>query len=187
MLNVLQRVAIILMFCSLLACQFIPTRGSLLDNGFTLVPANVFEDEVMVWQKVELLTPKGAYFYEFLLDLSSSERIQLVIFSPLGQRVATIVCKNQQISFEKLVPIDLPISPTELMMVMQLIYWPLDVLRQSNDQRRLNFVEKTNKRYIYKNKLEVATVIYKGMNGWNGSIHYASEHGEKLFIESVQI
>lgn len=155
-------------------------------QGFRLVEAGALNNTVTVWQILKLTTGNGAQVYNAVLDVSE-QTTQLILFSPLGHRMATAISTNGTLSFEKSVPFKLAMAADELLLVMQLCYWPADILRDALQSSDLVLVDGVNGREIYKDENKLASVTYRAGEGWNRTFYFESSDGKQLLIESKRI
>jgi len=121
--------------------------------------------------------------WEAVLNVDN-EYIYLAILGPLGQRLATLRTNSHGVTVETggdLIPIDVPSE--ELLVELQMIFWPLSALNVSEGNRNWHFEEQQQIRHVYFEQQLVGDIHQNTQSPMNGAFIYVS----KIFDHSLHV
>jgi hypothetical protein len=168
----------------LTACQSGMPRGDLTFGHFPAQDSGLFVAPSACLQNVTVLTEKETGHYQLVYD-ATSEVHRLLILSMIGQRLVTVTQQDRGVAVQKSLPVSLTVSPKELLLAMQLIYWPVPVLQQGIRNSEWRITEENSTRSIYKGDVLQVTIEYRDFSECTGVINYRLAGGDSLLIESV--
>ncbi|MBN1378371.1 MAG: DUF3261 domain-containing protein [Gammaproteobacteria bacterium] len=166
------------------ACQPVNLRGSLIENKFPLLGTQIYTASSLCLLNVKMQSGDIINHYQFIYDATSDPH-KLLVLSPVGQRLVTVLQKGDRVSMQKSLPVSLMYPAQELLVAMQLIYWPVAVLEKEFQNSEWSITASDSARYVFKGSDLLAKIVYQGSGECSGIIEYTLNKGEMLHIESV--
>jgi hypothetical protein len=180
----IQLCALVTAVLLLSACQRVYLRDGMVVNRFPLQESASYTATNACLQNLELQLGEESSYYQVVYDATLDVH-QLVVLSAIGQRLVTVLQRGSEVSIQKSLPIPLAFSPRELLLSMQLIYWPVSVLESGIQQSEWQIIADNSARYVYKGDKLLATIDYQEFHECRGTIDYSLASGRMLHIESV--
>ena len=168
---------------ALAACAAGGRRQRAMD-AFTLLPPNSLGADISVFQQLELQSGGSNRLLQLALDVDS-EHLQLVVMDALGRRLATLSWQqgDYRVQREPAAPRDIPYR--DLLISLQMIFWPIETLNESNRASGWHF-EQQRQRTAWYHKRQAARIDSQLDSPWSGRAHYLDLiDGHQLALQSV--
>lgn len=168
------------------ACQQTYVRGGPIAYNYPLQDSSLYSMQAPCLQNIRVgdTNLQDATYYQLVYDATSKIH-QLIVLSTTGQRLATVTHHGVAVSTSRSLPVALDFPPDELVVAMQLIYWPLEILNENLTAAGWRLTEDVNVRQLYKSEREIVRIEYQGFHGCTGTVKYLLSGGEELTIEGV--
>jgi len=156
-------------------------------RDFQPLPPSALEQSTTVLLKLDSNQGNVRHHWEAVLNVDT-DRINLVILGPLGQRLATLHFDDQRLTVERSGPIPFGTSLEKLLGELQMIFWPLAVLNTDKWNQDWYFEEQKHIRYVYYQQQLVAEIHRRSSSPWSGNFNYISRVSDyHLNIRSSQL
>ena len=112
--------------------------------------------------------------------------LQVVLLTPLGQRVASLRYNGRVLRFEKGAAAPDSFPPAMMLEAMQMIYWPAAVLNGRAGAGGWRIEEQRRRRVVFYAERAVAELRYSTDEPWQGRVEMVNyPHGYSLTVDSA--
>jgi len=155
------------------------------EQNFQLLAPDSIKQSATILLKIESNQAGLKHHWEAVLNVDAT-RIDLVILSTLGRRLATLGFDGHKLTVKHNSSIE--ISLKKLLGQLQMIYWPLGTLNTDKKNQSWYFKQQKQIRYVYYQHQPVAEIHRRPSSLWNGDFDYISKISENhLSIRSSQL
>lgn len=172
-MNSFKAMVLIMVMIALSACA---GKTGTMHSGYhmpdyPLMPPSAFGQDAMAHQQIQANISGQEYIFEAAVNIDSKV-IELVMLSPLGQRIATLKYDGSEINvrLEKLAPAKFPFE--DMIGIIEMIYSPMSALRDNFQGTEWHVVQAENIRNIYYKQELVAIVQFGAATPMNGKVTY---------------
>ncbi len=176
-----------LLLCALVlagtACISPASREQALPT-FELLPPTSIDTDASAFLQLQLRADDGLRLLQLALDIQG-QTLQLVVMDTLGRRLATFTYEDERYQLRREPGAPASIAYRQLLVVMQMIFWPLDALNRANGDLGWEFRQQNQRSAWYDGEL-YARINARETAPWSGRYDYHNLlDGSRISLQSV--